>query len=155
MTGLNAIPPQGEYKHNWGDWLNKKQIHEAIKDYPWMMKMIIKKREQSSNGLTAQYGIEATLPKPKGVTSDPVYQEVIRFERRDRDIKRIRDKVLFIQERSKVITDTRDRVILDMLLDGMTLREISMELETSISNINKRKINIVNTMHEVQKVQKV
>lgn len=51
----------------------------------WMInsiKIMRKSLEQAGDGLTAQYGIEATLPKPKGQTSDPIYSEVIRRSKR-------------------------------------------------------------------------
>ncbi|MFJ7976517.1 phage portal protein [Peribacillus sp. NPDC096379] len=48
-----------------------KQIESILKDYHWMMnsiKILRDSMKDAGEGLTAQYGIEATLPKPQGYT---------------------------------------------------------------------------------------
>src|SRR5690625_195503 len=129
------------------------EIHEAIKDYRWMMKFLITKREDSIGGLTARYGIEATLPKPQGSYSDPVYQEMLRIEKHDKNVEKIKKKVMFIQKHSKSIQNTRNKIILDLLLDGLTLREVAIELDMSLSGVKRRKDTIVNQMYQSAKAE--
>lgn len=130
--------------------MNKQEIHEAIKDYRWMMRLLISKRQESvngSNGLTAKYGIEATLPKPQGDPSDPVYQEMLRIEKYEKNTRRIRKKVLLIQKHAKSIVSTKDQLILDELLDAKPLRDIAIDLDMSVSAVKRRKDAIVNQIY--------
>ena len=90
--------------------MNKQEIHEAIKDYRWIMNMLIRKRSEltkDSKGLVGKYGIEATLPKPNNI-SDPVYQEMLRIEKYNKNTKKLRNKVMFIQKHSKCVTDVKN-----------------------------------------------
>lgn len=115
-----------------------------------MIKLLMSKREESSASLTAQYGIESVMPKAQGSPSDPVYQEIVRIEKYDRNIKNVREKVMFVQNHSQYVTNTKNKVILDMLLDGMTLRDVATELGMSLSNVGRRKTHIVNQMYSAQ-----
>lgn len=133
--------------------MNKKQIHEAIKDYPWMIKLLMTKREQSSKGLVAQYGIESVMPKAQGGTTDPIYQEMLRIEKYDENIKGIRHKVMFVQRYSQFVTNIRNRMILDLLLDGLPFREVALELDMSISGVKHRKDDIVEQMAQKAKLE--
>lgn len=117
-----------------------------IKDYSWMIKLLISRRLEavgSSQGLTTVYGIESSLPKPKGTNSDPVYQEVLRIESYESKNKKVREKVLFIQRHSKAITGIQNQLILNRLLDGEPMREIALDMDMSLSGINNRKEIIV------------
>lgn len=134
--------------------MDKQQIHEAIKGYHWMMNLLISKRYEalSGGGLTAKYGIESTLPKGNN-TSDPVYQEILRLEKYEQNTKRVKEKVMFVQKYSRCIQNTKNKIILDMLLDGMPLREIALELDMSLSGVNRRKAQIVNQIYQSAKAE--
>lgn len=129
--------------------MNKQEIHEAIKDYHWMIRLLMNQRQEAltSNGLTAKYGIEASLPKPN-TTSDPVYQEFLRIEKYESNTIRLKKKVMFLQKHSKAIRNTKDKIILDKLLDGMSMRDIAVELGMSLSGVKGRKDNIVHLIYE-------
>lgn len=131
--------------------ITKQDIQEMIMDYNWMINLLInnyKDQVESSRGLTAIYGVEATLPKAKGVNTDPVYQEILRIEEFDKSNKKIKEKVMFVQKHSKSITDIKDKIILNRLLDGKSLRDIAEEMKMSISGINYRKEMIIDTMYK-------
>jgi FixJ family two-component response regulator len=132
--------------------MNKQEIHEAIKDYSWIMHLLISTRKTLDKnighaGMIAQSGVESTLPKPNNI-SDPVYQEMLRIEKYDKRTKRLRDKVIFIQTHSTCIKNDKDRIVLDKLLDGTPLREIALELDMSISGVKGRKDNIVHQIYQ-------
>ncbi|MDC3414282.1 hypothetical protein [Terrihalobacillus insolitus] len=135
--------------------MNIQEIHEAIKDYSWMIKVLISKRKEmveSSNGLVAKGGIESTLPKPQNI-SDPVYQEILRIEKYEKNTNRVRKKVMFIQRHSKCIKNTKNKIILDLLLDGLPLREVALELDMSLSGVKRRKDVIVNQIYQSHKAE--
>lgn len=62
-----------------------KQIESILKDYHWMMnsiKILRDSMKDAVEGLIAQYGDAAGMPKAQGTTSDPVYRECVRREKR-------------------------------------------------------------------------
>jgi len=127
-----------------------------IKDYNWMMRMLISSRLEAtgtSQGLTTVYGIEATLPKPQGTNSDPVYQEVLRLEKNDVYNEKITQKVMFIQKYSKKVKGVKNQIILSKLLNGEPMRDIAKEMNMSLSGISNRKEMIVNDMYECYKTE--
>ncbi|MFJ5766790.1 hypothetical protein ACIP9C_15670 [Lysinibacillus sp. NPDC093210] len=51
-------------------------LDSIIRDYHWMFNVIKEMRDELIVGAkTAQYGIEATLPKATGHVGDPILQE--------------------------------------------------------------------------------
>lgn len=138
--------------------MNKKEIHDAIFNYHWMIRLLINKRAEmtgSSNTLVAKYGIEASMPIASGNVSDPVYQEFLRIERYEKNTEKIRNKVMMIQKHSKAITNLKEQVILDKLLDGKSMREIASELDMSLGAVNRKKNIIVNKIYQsIQSEQK-
>lgn len=138
--------------------MNKKEIHDAIFNYHWMIRLLINKRVEmtgSSNQLVAKYGIEASMPIASGNVSDPVYQEFLRIERYEKNTEKIRNKVMMIQKHSKAITNLKEQVILDKLLDGKSMREIASELDMSLGAVNRKKNIIVNKIYQsIQSEQK-
>lgn len=130
--------------------MNRKEIHDAIFNYHWMIRLLINKKAEMtgvSQTLIAKYGIEANMPKGKGTASDPVFQEILRIERYERNTERIRKKVQMIQKHSKAITNIKEQLILDMLLDGMSLREIASKLDMSLAAVNRKKDEIVDKIY--------
>lgn len=135
--------------------MNKQEIHAAISNYHWMIKLLVQRRLENvggSKGLTAQYGIEATLPGANE-PGDPVYQEILRIEKHESKNKRLKNKVIFIQKHSQGIKNDKDRVILDFLLDGMSLRDIALEMNMSLSGVNHRKNIIVNSIFDSAQIE--
>src|SRR5690606_29579618 len=91
---------------------------------------------------------DASLPSTNNNVSDPVYQEFLRIERYEKNTEKIRNKVMMIQKHSKAITNLKEQVILDKLLDGKSMREIASELDMSLGAINRKKNIIVNKIYQ-------
>jgi hypothetical protein len=126
--------------------MNKKEIEQILKDYHWMInsiKILRDSMKDAGEGLTAQYGVEASLPKPKGVTGDPIYREYLRREKRWKKIEQYEWKVKMIQDRIHVIQDEREFEVLHWLLDGKSYRWIAMHMGLSHSHIRRLKDSIV------------
>jgi uncharacterized protein YerC len=132
----------------------KKEITEfdianALKDYHWMMNSIKLLRESmvdAGERVVRTYDIDSDMPKAKGGTSDPVYQEYIRREKRWKIIYKYEDKVKIIQERIHAIKDERELEILHWLLEGKSYRWISLHMGLSHTHINRLRISIVEQM---------
>lgn len=135
-----------------GGQMNKQEISAALKDYYWMINEIKRQRKMLENevksSITAQYGEESALPKPKGTNSDPVYREILRREKTHQWINRLQKKVLFIQEHVDCVRGERERAVLECLLDGMSVIAISRHMGLSERNIRAIRANIVDTMYE-------
>jgi hypothetical protein len=138
--------------------MNKKEIEQILKDYHWMLNSIKIMRkslqEAGEERLTAQYGDESALPKPKGTTSDPVYRELLRREKRWRKIEQYERKVKMIQDRIYVIQDEREFEVLHWLLDGKSYSWIARHMGLSERHIRRLKDSIVEQMSEMPSLPK-
>ncbi|MBN8199304.1 LuxR C-terminal-related transcriptional regulator [Bacillus sp. NTK034] len=128
-----------------------KQIESILKDYHWMIKSIKVLRDSVKDvgkELTSQYGDAAGMPKAQGTTSDPVYRECVRRERRYSVILKYQAKISVIQDRMHLITDDRENEVLHWLLEGKSYRWIAMHMGLSHTHIGRIKDSIVKKMSE-------
>jgi len=131
--------------------VNKKEIENILKDYHWMInsiKILNNSMLDAGEGLTAQYGNEAGMPKPQGVTGDPIYREVARREKRYSVIEKYKVKISVIQERFHLIVDDRDLEVLHWLLEGKSYRWIALHMGLSHSHIRRIRESIVEQLSE-------
>lgn len=126
--------------------MNKNQIEQALRDYNWMINEIKRQRDLLNDveiSIVAQSGIESTLPKGKGTTSDPVAQEIIRRDEKSKWVEKLEEKVLFIQKRIPIITDEREKAVLQCMLDGLSMVAIGKHMGFSRSHIYSIKESII------------
>ncbi|MFJ7663934.1 helix-turn-helix transcriptional regulator [Lysinibacillus sp. NPDC097162] len=119
-------------------------LDSIIKDYHWMVNAIKEMRTEMIVGVkTAQYGIDATLPKAAGGVGDPIMQEVIR---RSKNIKRVEEyekKILEVQKLIEKVTGDREVQVLNWMLDGKSKRWIATSMGLSHTHIQNIKENIL------------
>lgn len=105
------------------------QIVRMIKDYQMNVKVVAKLRKEYIEDVCganiSQYGIEATMPKPQGQTSDPIIREVQRLMKQDSVIAKYEQKVLYIQNRWERVTNERQAMIFNQVLSGASFELIS------------------------------
>ncbi|QPA56294.1 LuxR C-terminal-related transcriptional regulator [Lysinibacillus sphaericus] len=122
-------------------------LDSMITDYHWMVNAIKEMRSEMVIGAkTAQYGIEATLPKAAGGVGDPIMQEAIR---RSKNIKRVAEyerKLLEVQMLVDRVTGDRELQVLNWMLDGKSKRWIAANMGLSHTHIQNIKDNIVEQM---------
>lgn len=126
--------------------MNKKENENILKDYHWMMnsiKVLRESMEDAGEGLTAKYGVEASVPKPQGTTSDPVYREILRRESRLKVIDKHKTRISLIQGRLHLIEDERELEVLHWLLEGKSYRWIGAHMGLSFSHIKRIRDSIV------------
>jgi hypothetical protein len=104
--------------------------------------------KDAGEGLTAQYGDAAGMPKAKGTTNDPVYWENVRRERRYSVIHKYEAKISVIQDRMHLITDDREIEVLHWLLEGESYRWNAIHMGLSHTHIGRIKDSIVKKMSE-------
>jgi DNA-binding NarL/FixJ family response regulator len=126
---------------------NKHDVYEMIANYDFMMRILKEAREQDVDFKgTAQYGIEATLPSGKGLVSKALENEVMRRNDKQKRLFEYLNKVKFIRENRKKITDKREIEILDYLLDGYSISEIKRIIGLSRQQIDKIRSDIVDKL---------
>src|SRR5690625_5117482 len=135
--------------------MNKHEIEQALRDYSWMIKEIKRQREllgdYEGGNLTAHID---DMPKAKGITGDPVADEVVRRDRNNRWLNTLEYKVYYIQKRIPIITDERERAVLECMLDGMSMMAIGKHMGLSRQHIYRikesildRKSTLLNSSH--------
>lgn len=126
-----------------GGKMNKKQIEQALRDYNWMINEIKRQREMLASVGSSVVSKIDDMPKGKGITGDPVAMEVIRRDKKSKWIEKLENKVLFIQKRIHIITDEREKAVLECMLDGMSMIAISHHMGLSRRHIYNIKESIV------------
>lgn len=127
-------------------------VYEILSNYHWMIKEVKRIEyllEQTEFTGVAQYGIEATMPKPQGgITKDAMANEVARRDKKLSRKIRLIEKIEFVQKRMERVQDEREKVVLDCLLDGMSINAISHHMGLTRRHINNLRQNIVKTLVE-------
>lgn len=136
--------------------MEKKEIEQALRDYHWMVRLLVAKRQEMDDdigiNLTARFGIDASLPKPQGNPTDPVYFEYLRRAEEWKEVEKIERKVRFIQTRVGCIKDEKEKVVLNMILDGKSLRDIAKKLGMSHTNVRAIRDSIVDQFYRFPKL---
>lgn len=135
--------------------VNKKEIAKILRDYHWMINEIARQRKmmlEVNQSITGQYGLEGSLPHGKNGKSDPVAQEAIRREKKSKWIEKLERQVLYIQERIHLVTDEREKAVLECLLDGMSIIAISRHMGLSERHIFRIRNTIVTQMSEMSEM---
>ncbi|QPQ34798.1 LuxR C-terminal-related transcriptional regulator [Lysinibacillus sp. JNUCC-52] len=119
-------------------------LDSMITDYHWMVNAIKEMRAEMVIGAkTAQYGIEASLPKAAGGIGDPIMQEAIRRSKNNKRVADYEKKILAVQKLLEKVTGEREVQVLNWMLDGKSKRWIAKKMEVSHTQIQNIKENIL------------
>jgi DNA-binding NarL/FixJ family response regulator len=125
---------------------NRHQIYGILKDYCWKLRevqRIDKELQKTDFTGTAQYGIEATLPHAVGLVGKAIENEIVRREKKSERVIDYIDEINFINDRMNRIVDEKEKVVLDCLLDGLSIAAVASHLRTSRKQVNLLRDNIV------------
>ncbi|WP_445477381.1 hypothetical protein ACULLL_12680 [Lysinibacillus irui] len=100
---------------------------------------------------TAKYGIEATMPKAVGGTSDPVHAHVQIRAAREVRINKIKEELLMVQNLTDKVTGDIEQEVLFWLLEGMPFRWIGAKLNMSHTSVQRVREHIFSYDDEVNK----
>jgi len=127
--------------------VNKFDLDTMITDYHWMLNAVKDIRAEIEIGAkTAQYGIEASMPKGQGNTSDPVELEVTRRAKKIKRLQEYEMRLWEVQQRIGRVKGIREIQVLDWMLDGKSLRWIGKTMGLSHTHIQNIKDSIVEQM---------
>lgn len=130
--------------------LNRYQLDKAIKKYHDNMCKYMRMKDEldslTAAASTTKYGIEATMPKAVGSTSDPVYAHVQIRASREVRINKIKDELLMVQNLIDKITGDIEQEVLYWLLEGMPFRRIGAKLNISHTSVQRVRERILDMM---------
>lgn len=110
------------------------KTEDEIRDYNYMLievDRIQRYLREAGEGMVGQYGIEAALPKGKGVTGDKTHAEVARRERKWKRLQNLQEKIERINRAVETIPGEQERLIVEALLDGDKNNLIAKEIGVS------------------------
>lgn len=122
----------------------KEEIYDFILNY--RSNLIARNRlrqeyiEVIAGGNISQYGLESSMPKASGGTSDPTFQEIARLIKQDKMIDRLEHRVLYIQNRWGRIIESENEVqaiIFNLVLSGRSFRYISDAVQLDMRAVKK------------------
>ena len=141
--------------------MNTKGIERLIYEYHWRKKEVARiesilwgagKAIFKSVGV-AQYGVEATLPKPN--TSLKSYAEMDYMDAREkRLLKRYEEyteKVTAVEAMAEFLYNDKHLIILDCMMEGMSYRSIADHLGISTTKLWHMKCDMLNIIQKEQK----
>lgn len=88
-------------------------------------------------GSIAQYGIESTMPKPRGQTSNLVWNELQRLMKQDKMITKYENKVRYVQNRWNRIIDERQAIAFNLKLNGKSNKIIAETIGCDMRKVKK------------------
>lgn len=140
---LNRDREKGEMK------MSPYQLDKLLSDYHWMVSTIkeLKNELQEIAASTAQYGIEASMPKANSV-SDPIFNEYLRREKHIKRIKKYEQNISIVQSLVDKIQGDREAEVLFWILEGRSMRWIGKHMGLSHVAIANIKTSIIEKMLE-------
>jgi hypothetical protein len=128
------------------------KTEEDLRDYHWVVKEIERLQKYLDNSnkdlgpskrLTAQYGVEAAMPKAQGVKPSVTDE---RYERQWRRLEKLKEKVHKINVAAEQIVDDKERTVLECILDGERMNMVARHVGVSRQRLNEIKRLIVKKM---------
>ena len=123
-------------------YYNISKILEIMKNYHiYHDNLTTDNKDYASVGVTV-YGIEATLPKPQGGTSDVTATEALKGIDDLPIFSLMRTDKKYIDDRLCRITDKLDIEITALRLEGLTIRDIGVATGLSKSHVQRKLVDI-------------
>ncbi|MEK4030817.1 DNA-binding response regulator [Pseudobacillus sp. FSL P4-0506] len=130
--------------------INKYQVYDIVRNYHWKIKEVQRLKnelESVESSSTAQYGIEASMPKGSGV-GRPVEAECARRERKRQRVMKYEEEIGYIIDRLDNVVDEKEQAMLDCLLDGYNVTAAGRHLGLSQSSAQRLYDDIVSKLAE-------
>lgn len=131
------------------------KTEEDVRDYNWMVREVSRLKREieqaiqiSGHGssLTAQYGIEATLPKGQGLKLAAMSISEKQYERKLKHVEKLQEKINKIDRAAEKITDERQQVVLECMLDRVPMNMIAKHVGVSRQTLNDIKRDIITAL---------
>ncbi|WP_241958463.1 hypothetical protein [Staphylococcus gallinarum] len=128
----------------------RQEVRQIITDYHWMRRLVDTQVYSYDSTSIGQYGIESSMPKAQGATSDKVLVRVIRNDKDYRKTQELVERMTLIDDNEESITNYRDYHILQLLKQGESKQRIMVLLDMKRTNFYEHYESIIN--HFVNKM---
>ncbi|MFE1630758.1 hypothetical protein ACFLFF_28855, partial [Brevibacillus reuszeri] len=129
------------------EWVQRTE--EEIRDYSFSLREIDRIKgilKDAGEGTVGAYGIDASLPKGKGTTSDKTHREAVKRERYWERLRRLEASIQRVDRGSETITDDKERAVLECIMDGVRMNMIARHVGVSRSYLNDIKRELIKKM---------
>ena len=132
------------------------EVTEMIAKYNKNVLMLISfRKDRTIAPAIAQHGIQASMPKGKGGTSDPVLREVERLNEKTPLEEKVDKKVGFIQsfleyEKAYELLSLEEAFVFEATLNGAKQREIASEIDVSLTFVQDKLQRVAEIITEKQ-----
>lgn len=131
------------------------QIEDMIYEYRWRKNVLLEEGYEVDSNSTAQYGVESTMPKAQGGTSDRVLNIVTRNDVLYRVLYKHVEVVTFIDKYEHCIDNDKNLNILYEFKKGKKASQVRQVMNIGRTNFDSRMKDIVNVyLHEQDKQNK-
>lgn len=122
------------------------EIENALRNYHWLVKEVARlKRELGDIGNPLANKSEGPGAKT-GRPFNPTLNEVIRREHKQETLEKFESKIEYVERNTVVVTNDRELTVLNCLLDGMNINNISRHMGYSKRTIYSIKESIIEKM---------
>lgn len=129
--------------------LTNHEIENSLRNYHWLIKEVARLRHELQNN---NIEMRTTDTGPKNSRPfNPTLNEVLRRERKQETLLKFESKINFIEKYIGVITNDRELTVLNCLLDGMNINNISRHMGYSKRTIYQIKEEIVEKIKKTAK----
>lgn len=126
------------------------EVKEIIFDYSWITRLVESNVYDDDSVSIGSYGVESSMPKAQGGTSDKVLVKVLQNERQRNETEKLVEKLQFIDEHEHLITNLKNYHILQLIKRGESITRIEVLIDISRKNIHNRVGQIVTLFMEAQ-----
>ena len=119
------------------------EIENALRNYHWLVKEVARLRQDLSivGGTSSNKG--GSGGRSTGGPSNPTLNEVIRREQKQETLEKFQSKIDYVEKYMIVVTNDREITVLNCLLDGMNINNISRHMGYSKRTIYSIKESII------------
>jgi cystathionine beta-lyase family protein involved in aluminum resistance len=126
------------------------EIESALRNYHWLIKEVV--RLKYDLGLIGNpLSNKGEIGPKTGRPFNPTLNEVIRREHKQETLAKFESKINYVERNMEIITNDRELTVLNCLLDGMNINNISRHMGYSKRTIYSIKESIIEKMKNYAK----
>lgn len=118
-------------------YYTKQKIKDIIKNYHHNQQVLKERNTHYSSVGVAQGGVESTLPKAQGQTSDVVANEAIRQIEANRVFANIQTDIKYLQDRLDRVKES-DEELLTLFLSGCNIHDVANYYGCSTRTVDRK-----------------
>lgn len=129
---------------------NHDEIRNMIDDYKSMCNLLDEFLPEVDSNSISQYGIESTLPKPKGVDNSKVESNVLVRDKVTKRQQKLIDKIKFVNCMQEELENDNDYFFLELWKTDKKRKDVLSILKISKNDYTNMRKNIVEQLYDMQ-----